>query len=342
MLLAVSLLIFGCSAPPDGGNGNGNDTNGQGSTEPVERVKVALLLVTPINDGGWSESSYNGFVDAQNELGFEAAYTESLELPDMESAIRDYAERDFDIIVMSSANFSEVATLVAPDYPDVRFVIINGETALEPNLANFRPATVETGFLAGAAAGLLTESNIIGKIGGSPRPPVQDAFTGFLAGAEYVNPGVNVLTSYLDSWTDIAKGTEAAIAMIESGADVLLGNASSAGFGVIDAAKNEGIIAVGYITDQYEVAPGTIPFSAIQFVGGAVHAGIRAAMTDDFRPESVWVGAAEGLVKMSPFYDIYGEPVPQEIQDKLAEIYQGLVDGSLEAQGILPESGFAD
>ena len=77
-------------------------------------------------------------------------------------------------------------------------------------------------------------------IGGKKLPPVQDAMAGFIAGAKYTNPNVNVLSSYIDSFTDIAKGTEATLAMIESKADVVCSNTGQAALGTIDAAKSKG------------------------------------------------------------------------------------------------------
>lgn len=325
IIMLIGTAIVGCN--PNAGD----DTSG---------TKVALLLTGTINDAGWSESTYKGFDKARKEFNFEGAYSENLQLPDFESAIRDYATKGFDIIVLSSADFSEVAKTVAPDYPDVRFVLINGQYAQEPNLANYRPNTPEAGFIAGSFAGLITESNTVGMIGGKKLPPVEDATAGFIAGAKYVNANVNVLSSYIDSFTDIAKGTEATRAMIESGADVVCSNTGQAAFGTIDAAKGKGIYAVGYIEDQNKVAPGTVPFSAIQDVGAIAYQGIEAAVGDNFKPELVLVGAKDGVIKLSDFYKMGNNDVPQSIQDKMNEIYKGIVDGTLKSQGILPKSGF--
>ncbi|MHB1394819.1 MAG: BMP family protein [Clostridia bacterium] len=331
LLIVLIIMLIGTAFVGCNPNEVSNNSSGK---------KVALLLVGTINDAGWSESTYKGFMKAQNEFGFEGAYSENLQLPDFESAIRDYATKGFDVIVLSSADFSEVAKTVTPDYPDVKFVLINGQVAMEPNLANYRPNTPEAGFIAGAFAGLVSESNTVGIIGGKKLPPVQDATAGFVAGAKYTNPSAKVLTSYIDSFTDISKGTEATLAMIEGGADVVCSNTGQAALGTISVAKDKGIYAVGYIEDQYKVAPGTVPFSAIQDVGGIVYLGIKAAVGDDFKPELVLVGAKDGIIKLSDFYKMGNKDVPQEIKVKMEETYKGIVDGSLKSQGILPKSGF--
>lgn len=310
------------------------------ATGDAAGTKVALLLTGTVNDAGWSESSYRGLVAAEKEFDIQTAYSESLTLVDMEPAARDYASQGYDVIILSSTDFNEAAVNVSKEFPDIRFVIVNGETTQEPNLANFRPNTPECGFIAGAFAGLISETGTVGIIGGKEFPPVVDASKGFAAGAAYVNPDVKVLTAYLDSWTDIAKGTEATLTMIEQGADVVCSNTGQAGLGTIDACKGKGVYAVGYIDDQHEVAPGTVPFSAIQDVGDVVYSAIAFALSDDFAPELHLVGAAQNVIRLSDFYTMGDEPVPQEIQDKMEEIYAGILDGSLKADGILPKSGF--
>lgn len=327
VLLCGSAFLFAGSQPEAEASGS-------------DSMRIALLLVGSINDAGWSESSYRGYEKARAEFSFESAYTENLQLPDIESAIRDYAERGFDAVVMTSADFSEMAADVAPDYPEVKFVIVNGQKAQEPNLANFRPNTPECGFIAGAFAGLITESDVVGVIAGKKFPPVVDATSGFIAGATYVNPDVKVLQAYIDSWVDIAKGTEASVAMIEQDADVLCSNTGQAAFGTIDAAEKNGIYAVGYIDDQYNVAPGTVPFSAIQDIGDAVYMGIKTIMDGSYKPELVLVGAKEQVIRLSDFYEMGDQPVPEKVIAKMNEIYAGIVDGSLKEAGILPKSGF--
>ncbi|MEL7610280.1 MAG: BMP family protein [Bacillota bacterium] len=349
LLLALA-LVTGLFASCSGGTTSATDTpsgqpaaqNTPGATQetPADNKKVALLLTGTVNDAGWSESSYRGLVAAQEKFGIETAYTESLQLVDMEPAARDYASLGYDVIVFSSADFNETAVKVSKDYPDIRFVIVNGQQAQEPNLANFRPNTPECGFLAGAFAGLITKSNTVGMIGGKSLPPVVDASKGFEAGAKYVNQNCNVIINYLDSWTDIAKGTEATLSMIEQGADVVCSNTGQAGLGTIDAAKGKGIYAIGYIDDQHEIAPGTVPFSAIQDIGDVVYSAIEFALSDDFKPELKLVGAKDNVIRLSEFYDMNGQAVPDAVVSKMKEIYAGILDGSLKEQGILPKSGF--
>lgn len=342
-LLLALIMIFATVACGNDSTPTTTTTGSQAeqTDQPAgAKTKVALLLTGTVNDAGWSESSYRGLKAAETEWNLDVAYTESLALVDMESAARDYASQGYDIIILSSTDFNDAALAVAPDFPEQRFVIINGNEAQEPNLANFRPNTPECGFIAGAFAGLITESNKVGIIGGKEFPPVVDASKGFEAGAKYTNPDVEVTINYLDSWTDIAKGTEVTISMIEQGMDVVCSNTGQAGLGTIDAAKNNDVFAIGYIDDQHSVAPGTVPFSAIQDIGDVVYSAIEFALSDDFAPVLKLVGAKQSVIRLSEFYTLGEEPVPEEVIAKMQEIYEGIVDGSLREQGILPRSGF--
>lgn len=321
LLLGLCPLFASCTS----GRGMGPET-------------VALLLTGSINDAGWNASAYKGFLKAQEEYGFEGAYSESLQAGEVEEAVQTYADKGFKIIILASADFSEAGKAVAQEYPSLRFVLINGQSSQAPNLSNVRPRTSETGFLAGAFAGLITKTGTVGMIGGKNLPPIQDAMEGFAAGALYARPGTAVLRAYIDSFTDIAKGTEAAMVMIGAKADVVCSNTGQAALGTIEAARKKGISAVGYIEDQYKVAPGTVPFSVIQDVGEMVRIGVGKALAEEFKAEQVVVGAKEGVIRPSAFYPMGKDAVPVEIRERMEEIYQGIVDGSLRDRGILPEA----
>lgn len=336
-VLIVVLSLSACGAPPP--------SQGPADTAPDAvmdegKMKIALLLTSTIDDEGWSQTSYNGFKRAEEDFGFEGAYTESVALPDQEAVVRNYVNSGYEVIVLSSADFTDTGKNMATEFPDVKFILINGNAAQEPNLANYRPLTIECGFIAGAFSALVSENGGVGIVNGQKFPPVEDAAKGFEAGAKYVNPDVDVRVAYTDSWTDVQKANEASLAMIEAGVDVLASNCSDGVAGVINAALENNILVTGYIGDQHGMAPGTIPFSAIQDIGMVVYAGIRDVVNGDFKAALIPVGVKDGVIRLSDFYTIGDEPVPQEIQDRMNEIYDAIKDGSLKESGVLPKSVF--
>ena len=337
-IVGISVLVMGCSKPQE--NNTSTTTVSSTQNEQSGKMKVALLLGSTIDDEGWSQTSYEGFKKAEKDFNFEGAYTESIALPDQEAVVRNYASSGYEVIVLSSADFTDVGVNMATKYPDIKFILVNGNAAREPNLANYRPMTIECGFIAGAFSALVSKNNAVGIINGQKFPPVEDAARGFEAGAIYVNPNIDVRVAYTDSWTDVQKANEATLGMIEAGVDVFSSNCSNGVAGVLDAAIKNNALVTGYIGDQYNMAPGTVPFSAIQDIGMVIYSGIRDVVNNEFSPTLIPVGVKEGVIRLSDFYTIGNEPVSQEIQSKMIDIYNKIFDGSLKESGVLPKSIF--
>ena len=331
---ASSAVASAAATPPA-------STAGSAQTESAASgdVKVAMLLTGPINDAGWNQSAYEGLVAAEEKHGIETAYSENIPQPDFETVLRDYADKGYNVIVCHGFEFSDAVKAVAPQFPEAMFCVVNGDSVQEPNMASFRFNTPQTGFLAGAAAGLLTKTNVVGMIGGTRMPHIEDALKGFEAGAKYVNPDVQVVTGFAESMSDVAKGKEMGMAYIEQGADVLCANANQVGLGVIDAAVSKDIQYIGYISDQNDVAPDTIMVSSIQSVTFMVSTIIERGIAGELKPELYLMGAEEGAIYLSDFHG-HENAFPEGGVDKLAEIFEGLKDGSLREDGIVPPSIF--
>ena len=124
--------------------------------------------------------------------------------------------------------------------------------------------------------------------------------------------------------------------MVEQGADIIACNANQVGLGCIEAAKEKGIHAIGFISDQNSVAPETVYASAIQDVSKLVQNIIKVGLEGGLKAEVRLNGVNEGVIGPSPWHEQEGE-IPQEVKDKLAEVLEGLADGSLREQGILPK-----
>ena len=339
MILSSALtltMMAGCTSSSQEGQADAPQTSEGGGAEPVE---VALLLTGYANDAGFCETCVDGLKKAESELGVTTAYSEALAKPDFESTMRDYADQGFDLVICAGNEFSDAALAVAPSFADTKFAVINGNDALDPNVAAYRFNTPETGFLAGALAAMYSETGSVGFIGGSTSPHIKDGADAFVAGAQYVNPEINAQVGYTESWTDVAKGKEMGMAFIEQGADVVSANADACSLGVIDAAKTSDCIYIGYNTDQNENAPEHIPVSVIQSNEFLVYSIIQEVLDGNFAPALSLYGMNEGAVALSDFYDI-GVSLTEEEQAKLEEIVAGIQDGSLKEAGILPKSSF--
>ena len=170
----------------------------------------------------------------------------------MELVLTEVAELDApDVIFGDAFGNEEAVRRVAADYPEIAFVFGSGGGPANPNFSVFDNWIHEPAYLAGMLAGGLTESNVIGIVGGVPVPEVNRISNAFIQGAQTVNPEVEAKVSFINSWFDPASAKEAALAQIDAGADVL----SAERAGVIEAAVQEDLIAVGNMSDQSADGP---------------------------------------------------------------------------------------
>jgi basic membrane lipoprotein Med (substrate-binding protein (PBP1-ABC) superfamily) len=171
---------------------------------------------------------------------------------DMERVLRETAEADQpDIIFGDAFGNEEAVRAVAVDYPDIAFVFGSGGGPAEPNFSVFDNWIHEPAYLAGMLAGGVTESDVVGVVGGYPVPEVNRIVNAFIAGAQETNPEVEVKVTFLNSWFDPAAAKEAALAQVGADADVLYAER----FGVIEAAQENDLVAIGNMSDQQELAP---------------------------------------------------------------------------------------
>jgi len=174
---------------------------------------------------------------------------------DMELTLREVSELEGpDIIFGDAFGNEEAVRSVAADYPDIAFVFGSGGGPANPNFSVFDNWIHEPAYLAGMLAGGLTESGVVGVVGGIPVPEVNRISNAFIAGAQATNPEVEVKVSFINSWFDPLSAKEAAQAQIDAGADVLYAER----FGVIEAAQENEVIAVGNMSDQSSLAPDAV------------------------------------------------------------------------------------
>jgi basic membrane lipoprotein Med (substrate-binding protein (PBP1-ABC) superfamily) len=174
---------------------------------------------------------------------------------DMELTLRDVAELEQPAIIFGDAFGNEEAVRsVAADYPDIAFVFGSGGGAVEPNFSVFDNWIHEPAYLAGMLAGGLTQSGVVGVVGGVPVPEVNRITNAFIAGAREVNPAVEAKVSFINEWFNPGTAKEAALAQIDAGADVLYAERA----GVIEAAAERGLLAVGNMSDQSADAPDSV------------------------------------------------------------------------------------
>jgi len=275
----------------------------------------------------WDGVIHSALNKAQGEGKIVYTYTDDIGYAgDMERILREVAESTQpDIIFGDAFGNEEAVRRVAADYPEIAFVFGSGGGPAEPNFSVFDNWIHEPAYLSGMLAGGLTESNIIGVVGGFPVPEVNRIVNAFIAGAESVNPEVDVKTSFINSWFDPAAAKEATLAQVDAGADVLFAER----FGVIEAAAENDLYAFGNMSDQTELAPEHVVSGpvwnmdpTVQYVINQVAGGTYTAQ--DLKDFSM---VAKGGASLAPINENVKGGIPQELLDQVKEKEAQIISG---------------
>lgn len=229
-----------------------------GSVLAQDLTKIAAIWTVPVEQQ-WASRLHLALVAAQERGEIEYVYSENVSNTDYERVMREYSEQGAKLIIGEAFGVEQPARAVAEEYPEVMYLMGSSLQPVEPNFATFDNFIQEPSYLTGMVAGMKTETNKIGMIGGYAIPEVNRLMNAFMQGALSVNPDVKFSVSFINSWYDPPKAKESAFAMIDSGADILYAER----FGVSDAAKERGVLAIGNVIDTAADYPGTILASAL-------------------------------------------------------------------------------
>ena len=276
----------------------------------------------------WDGVIHAALNKAQEEGKIEYTYTDDIGYAgDMERILREVADEVQPNVIFGDAFGNEEAVRrVAADYPEIAFVFGSGGGPAEPNFSVFDNWIHEPAYLSGMLAGGLTESNVVGVVGGLPVPEVNRIVNAFIAGAEAVNPEVDVKTSFINSWFDPAAAKEAALAQVDAGADVLFAER----FGVIEAAAENGLYSFGNMSDQTELAPESVVSGPVWNMNPTVEyiinqVGGGTYTSQDLKDFSM---VAKGGATLAPINEVVEGGIPadliEQVQAKEQEIITGL------------------
>ena len=313
---------------------------------PEEKPKVGLVTdVGRIDDGTFNQYAYQGLERAVKEFNLTSTYIETAHQDDGEGNILMLIEDHCQIIIVVGQGLAEVIERVAVAYPQVRFITVDFSLFKTlPNVTSLVFAEDQAGFLAGALAGFMTESNVLGVIAGEEIPPVVKFYKGFAHGAKHTNPKVQVIGEYVGSFNDPEKGRSAAQALTQQGADVVFAPAGLTGSGAIQRAAELGAWVIGVDQDEWYTtfdggqAPGAdrLLSSAVKRVDNAVYAAIRRIVRKKEAPTPVTTcDVTNEGISLAP-YHASEDAIPEEAKGRLDEIVTSLRSGAIKT-GVGPE-----
>lgn len=289
----------------------------------AKALKVALVLPGPISDGTFNSAAYKGIQAAKEKYGIEVSIRENTDMAQITEALTAYAREGYDVVIGHGFQFAEPVMEIHKEFPKTWFIVNTAQVAAEPNVASFDNRWGDAGYMAGAVAGLMTKTGTVGHIGGIPVPVIEDYNAGFAKGAKRVKPDVKVLSAYVGSFSDVAKGAEITTSLIEQGADVVTSTGNENVVGTIQAATKAGVMAIGTAFDSQAMAPDTIVTTALINMDVNIDRAIGAVLDGSIKPQSYVLGLNDNGIGLAPFRGKFETMVDAE---KRAQIDAVLAD----------------
>ena len=286
-------------------------------------VKAAWVYMSPITEAGWTRQHESARQQVQARLGnrVQTSYVANVpEGPDAERVLRDLAQQGNQIIFTTSFGYMEPAMKVARDFPNVKFEVLTG-LKRAPNVATANTRYYEGRYLSGIVAGRMTKSNMIGYVAGFPIPEVLQGINAFTLGLRSVNPQARVRVIWLNEWFNPARERDAAMLLMNQGADVLAFHAASTAVAI--AAQERGKYVVAYHSHMRKLTP-TAQIVAVTHHWGDYEIGrILALQAGQWRSQDVWLGLKQGAVQLEGFGPAVPTAVQKEVKARQAEIASG-------------------
>jgi basic membrane protein A len=292
-----------------------------------EKGPVAALFPGRIDDGGANESGYRGLQRIERELRIPVTHVERVgtEREAMLDALRTLAKSDATLVIAHGAAAAAAAQRVAWEFPAQRFASIQGELT-RPNLAVYAVRQEQSAWLAGAAAGLLSRSGVVGHLAGVRDAPGLAARAAYADGLRATSPRAKLLTSFSGSQDDEALNRRAALAQIDAGADVLFTLLDGGRAGAIAACRERGVRQLGSVRDWVAAMPDVFVGSAVADSGYAVFAAGRDLSDNMLKGDIVKrFGLASPDAVRLVLADSVGAPVRSRITGLTADLATGRI-----------------
>jgi simple sugar transport system substrate-binding protein len=286
-------------------------------------VKAAFVYVAPLTDAGWVRQHDQGRLAVEAALPgqVKTTYVENVaEGPDAERVIRDLAMQGHQIIFTPSFGYMEPTLKVAREFPNVKFESVTGyKTAV--NVATSNARYYEGRYLAGIAAGRLATQ--AGYVAGFPIPEVIQGINAFTLGMRSVNPQATVRVVFLGEWFNPPRERDAAMSLMNQGAEVLAFHTGSNA--VMVAAQERGKLAVAYHSDMRKVAPDAQVAAVTHQWGEYYTRRVKAVLDGSWKSTQVWGGVREGMIRV----DSFGSKVPAAVQAEVLARQKDMAAGQL-------------
>ncbi|HWQ21028.1 MAG TPA: BMP family ABC transporter substrate-binding protein [Methanotrichaceae archaeon] len=313
------------------------------SAEPANKtVKVINFINGQQGDKSFFDSAVRGVSRAEKDLGLdvktvEAGWDRASWQPALLNAT---ADGDYDILIAGTADMAGPIQNFSSQHPDKKFILYDAAVNYsECNCSNVYSVLYkqnEGSYLAGAYAGLMTKSGVIGVIGGMDTPAINDFIVGYEQGARFMRPDIKVIKRFAGSWNNTTIGKEIATDIYGQNADIIFQVAGGTGVGVFQAAQESGRYAIGVDSDQASIVEETNPDEAkviltsmMKNVDNSLYRALGHYMAGKLNfGHAERLGIREGGVGIAR-NKYYEEATPAEVKAKVDQVEKDLIEGTI-------------
>lgn len=296
----------------------------------ADPVVVFGAYATPLEEP-WPNVIHQALLAAQKKGEISYEYIDNIGYSgDMEKVLRDAAEKKKPKIIIGDGFGNEEAIrAVAADYPDIAFAFGSELGPTDPNLSVFDNWIQEPAYLCGLIAGGISKSGVVGVVAAMPIPEVNRLVNGFIQGATESNPKIKVRVTYINSFFDPATAKDAALALIDSGADVLYAER----FGVIEAAASKKVYVFGNMSDQNSLAPDWVITGPVWNMAPTVEYLLKQVAAGSYTAQDLkdFSGMAKGGSMLAPFHDV-DKKLPPDLMKMVLQRQDDLMKGKFRVE----------
>ncbi|MEF8980181.1 MAG: BMP family ABC transporter substrate-binding protein, partial [Haloarculaceae archaeon] len=304
----------------DGGDGGSTD----GEDGGMDTVRAAWVYNSEVGDLGWSWAHNEGRKATAEEFDWlETDFTEAVAPEDSERIFRQYANDDFDIVFGCTFGYQDPMVTVAEDFPDIYFEHNTGYATRE-NMGRYMGRIYQARYMAGVAAGMITESNTLGYVAAFPIAEVVRGINAFTLGAASVNDGISTKVRWTNTWFDPPTEQEAANSLIDEGADVMAQHQDSPA--AVRAANEGDIWSTGYDAPMGEFGGDKYITSPIWNWEEFYIPTVESVREGAWEADAYWEGLNAGIVDLSE----WGPNVPEDVKSEVTDIRSGIESGDID------------
>ncbi|SFL86461.1 nucleoside-binding protein [Bradyrhizobium sp. NFR13] len=297
---------------------------GLGAAVAADKLKVGFVYIGPVGDFGWTYQHEVGRQMLVKEFGdkIETTYLENVsEGPDSERSIEQLARAGNQLIFTTSFGYMDPTLKVAKRHPKVMFEHATGFKR-DKNMSSYSGRFFEGRYIQGQIAAKMSKKGVLGYIGSFPIPEVISGINATMLAAQKINPDIKIKIIWVNTWFDPGKEADAAKALLDQGADVIMQHTDSPA--AMQVASERGALAFGQDSDMIKFGPKTQLTAVTNNWGPYYVERVKAALDGTWKSEDTWAGLKEKMVVMAPYTNM-----PDDVKKMAMDTEAAIIAGTL-------------